>query len=336
MGSTKRSLVSGPGGLPAGSNPERTAALALCAGDGILGSGVYLGENGRGSDSRRRRHAPRLAFRPCIPAGMALSSLEELVWLLVFPAARRGWTWRGVGWSVGVGALLTVGLVAQHLGLDRTSEAVSAFLTSLTILFVPLLMTVVLRKPPRALLWVGIALATIGVWLMTGQTPSGFGRGELLGLTGAFGFSLYILAVNAAVARESAYRMTAGQFITVGLLCLLTCAFLRGGAHQLTPAATIHLLSQTPVWLNLLLLSAFPTIAAFGLLTFFQPKLDPTRAALIYLLEPIIASVYAMVAVGHYPGKSAWAGAILILLANALVEALSSRQIHAQTPVVID
>src|SRR5207253_2740481 len=80
-------------------------------------------------------------------------------------------------------------MMGQQLGLDRTSQAVSAFLTSLSILFVPLLMLLVLRRPPPAALWLGVALAGAGIWLMTGAAPGGFGPGELLGLCCSILFS---------------------------------------------------------------------------------------------------------------------------------------------------
>ena len=83
-----------------------------------------------------------------------------------------------IGRSIVLGAMLSCGMIVQHLGLDRTSEAVSAFLTSLTILFVPLILTLALRKPPAPVMWLGVVIATAGVWLMTGAAPSGFGVGE--------------------------------------------------------------------------------------------------------------------------------------------------------------
>ena len=249
-------------------------------------------------------------------------AVAAIVWLIIFPRARRGWTWRGALLGAGAGALCALGLVLQHIGLDRTSEAVSAFLTSLTILFVPLIMLFA-GRPPRPVLWVGVALASAGVWLMTGATPHGFGWGEVLGLGCAFAFSLYILAVNAAVEVESPYRVTVAQFAVVALVCLITCAFLPGGRAAL--AETGRILAWRDVWLNTLLLTVFPTLIAFSLLTFFQPKVDPTRAALVYLAEPVFATIYAAVVVGHRTGPTAMAGAALILAANALVEILSAR-----------
>lgn len=300
---------------------ERGAVIALLAGTVCWGCG-FTWAKAAGEAVQRSAGLPAGdPFGPIFVLGWRFLA-AAVVWLIVFPAARRGWTARGAVLGAGVGALCALGLVVQHVGLDRTSEAVSAFLTSLTILFVPLIMLAA-GRPPRPVLWLGVALASAGVWLMTGATPRGFGWGEVLGLACAFTFSIYILAVNLAVKIESPYRVTAAQFVTVGVACLLTCALLPGGRSALAHGSRI--LATRDVWLNTLLLTIFPTLIAFSLLTFFQPKVDPTRAALIYLAEPVFATVYAALAAGHRTGRIALAGAGLILVANALVEIVSTR-----------
>jgi drug/metabolite transporter (DMT)-like permease len=269
-----------------------------------------------------------------LPDGSTFGPIFVLAWrfalaglavLILVPRARRGWTWRGAGRIAFTGLLLAAGLVLQHTGLDRTDEAVSAFLTSLTILFVPMILTVALRKPPAPVMWLGVLIATGGVWLMTGATAKGFGVGEALGLACAFTFSLYVLAVNAVAKTEDAWRMTAGQFLVVGLACLLACAAVEGN-HALRPDLGLGLLrSNSAIWRNIALLTLFPTIGAFSLLNHFQPKLDPTRAALIYLMEPVVAAAYAWAMVGRALGLMTLAGAALILVANVLVELLAAR-----------
>jgi hypothetical protein len=52
------------------------------------------------------------------------------------------------------------------------------------------------------------------------------------------------------------------------------------------------------VGMNLALMILFVTIGAFGLQTFFQPYIDPTRAALLYLVEPIFAALYPWIVHG--------------------------------------
>jgi drug/metabolite transporter (DMT)-like permease len=89
----------------------------------------------------------------------------------------------------------------------------------------------------------------------------------------------------------------------------------------------MRLVSSGPaVWANLLALAVFPTVGAFTLLNFFQPRLDPTHSALIYLMEPVIAAVYAFVFAGRTMHPLMLVGAVLILAANVLVELLKGRE----------
>lgn len=312
-----------PPSPPATAHPHR-AALALLLATVLWGVGFTWAKAAGEAVHRAVGLPDGSAFGPIFVLAWRFT-LAGLIVFVAAPRARAGWTARGMRRIAGVGVLLAAGLIVQHMGLDLTTEAVSAFLTSLTILFVPLLLTLGLRKPPAPVMWLGVVLATVGVWLLIGATPQGFGAGEALGLACALGFSFYILAVNALARDEDAWRMTAGQFIAVGLVCFAACAVVPGRAH-VRPGAAIELLfSSRAVWLNVLLMTLFPTIGAFGLLNHFQPKLDPTRAALIYLMEPVVAAAYAWAAAGRTLGASSLAGAGLILAANLVVEALANR-----------
>ena len=211
------------------------------------------------------------------------------------------------------------------LGLDRTSEAVSAFLTSLTVVFVPLLMVVIVRRPPRAALWLPVGLAALGIWLMTGAAPTGFGVGEVLGLACAVIFSAHMIALGEVARWDSPWQMAAGQFLSVGIGSAVTCLFVSRGSVPLTLSTQWAILIGSELWLYVVLLIVVSTMAAFGLMFYFQPKLDPTRAALIYLAEPIFAALYAYVAVGRTLSAIALLGAGLILAANVLVEILERR-----------
>jgi drug/metabolite transporter (DMT)-like permease len=312
---------------------QRTAELALIVGTVFWGCGFTWAKSGADAIHHTLGLSQGTPFGPIFLLGWRFL-LGGIVWLVLFPASLRGWSVASLLRGMLLGLLCAAGLIVQHLGLDRTSEAVSAFLTSLTILFVPLLMTIGLRRPPRPALWAGVGLATVGVWLMTGATPSGFGLGEVLGLLCSFAFSLYILAVNAILTRESPWRITGAQFLTIACICFLTCACLR--ADLLRPFMIGHVLRERQVWSNLLLLSLFPTLMAFGLLTHFQPRIDATRAALIYLLEPIFAAVYAAIAAHRHIGLQSIFGAALILGANVLVEVISSRTKEVPRTMLVD
>ena len=320
---------------------ERTATIALLVATLFWGSGFTWAKSG-GEAVNRLLELPNgsaagpvwlLAFR---------FVLAGALWMVIFPASRRGWTWRGAGRTAVAGLLLASGLVTQHLGLDRASEAVTAFLTSLTILFVPLLMTLFLRRPPPGILWAGVGLATVGVWMMTGASPGGFGVGEALGLACAVLFSLHIIAINIVVTRDDPARVAPGQFFTVGVVCAVTCLFVERGPEALLPGRSIELALHADARWNLLLMIVLVTICAFGLQTHFQPRIDPTRAALLYLVEPIFAAAYAWIFAGRGLAAIAAAGAGLILAANVMVEMIQSRRRSrplmdaGQGPAIVD
>jgi drug/metabolite transporter (DMT)-like permease len=248
-----------------------------------------------------------------------------LCWLILIPGARRHWSWASAGRSVGLGGLLWAGQTVQMLGLDRTSEAVNAFLTSLTVVFVPLLMVVIVRRPPRAALWLPVGLAALGIWLMTGAAPTGFGVGEVLGLACAVMFSAHMIALGEVARWDSPWQMAVGQFLSVGIGAAVTCLFVMRGPVPLTLSMQWTIMIGSELWLYVILLVVVSTMTAFGLMFYFQPKLDPTRAALIYLAEPIFAALYAYVAVGRTLSLIALLGAGLILAANVLVEVLERR-----------
>lgn len=269
-----------------------------------------------------------------LPSGSAFGPLLLLawrfmlaggVWLLCFPASRQGWTWTSVRHAVSLGGLLWLGLTLQMLGLDRTSEAVNAFLTSLAVVFVPSIMLVVIKRPPSLRMWAAVAMATLGVWLMTGAAPTGFGLGEVLGLGCALVFAVHMILLGEFGRRDTAWRLAVGQFFSVGLGAALGCLCVDPGLGQAGFSLHWALVTQTQVWASVVSLVAVSTMLAYGLMFHFQPQLDPTRAALLYLAEPIFATLFAYLVAGRSLSPLAWCGAGLLLLANVCAELLGQR-----------
>ncbi|CAN5409754.1 DMT family transporter [soil metagenome] len=270
----------------------------------------------------------RLGLAEHDPAGPVLMlgwrfTLAAVAWFLAFPQSRRGWTKLSFQRGVMLGVLMAIGMALQMLGLDRTAPAVSAFLTALTVLFVPLISLARFFRSPSLVMWIGVGLATVGIWMMTGATPTGFGLGELLGVGCAIAFSVYLLAVNAIVPRDNPFRMTGLSMLVAGLLCFAVAFGLIAHAGGRMDWGFVL---AAPAWPRLLLLVCFPTVAAFGILTHFQPRIDATRASLLYLFEPVFAAIYDYIENGRMLIPIALAGATLIIVANVLVEVWSRRK----------
>jgi len=114
--------------------------------------------------------------------------------------------------------------------------------------------------------------------------------------------------------------------MVTGLCGIVVCSCFAVGRHCLEPSEWHQILKARDVWLHLALLIPLPTLGAFGLMMYFQPRVDPSRAALIYLIEPVFAAGYAWISIGRKLGLIEILGAGLILAANVLVEFLTSRR----------
>jgi len=242
--------------------------------------------------------------------------IASVIWLIVFPRSLHGWSMRTVFRSMILGGVFGIGMILQATGLARTTASLSAFLTSLTILFVPLIMTVALKKSPTMVMWAGVAIATVGIYLFTGAT-SGFNLGALLGLGCAVVFSTYLILLNRLSVGQSPWRLMFGQLVVVMLVSLLATVMLY--PHLISHQAIVQAVRPPVIW-NVLLLAIVATILANGLMVFYQPLIDPTRAAMIYLTEPIFASVFAYFLIEESLSIKAMAGGAMILFANLLVE----------------
>src|SRR5688500_4229659 len=114
---------------------------------------------------------------PLIAARFAIGALV----LAPIAVVRRSLRSHGLPRARAVAAVArTARSVFQTTGLQYATSSVSAFLTYLLVVFVPLLSALVLRRPPRSATAIGVAIAVVGLWLLTEGAGIGLGRGEVL------------------------------------------------------------------------------------------------------------------------------------------------------------
>ncbi len=252
--------------------------------------------------------------------------LAALAWALLFPRSVRGWSKTTLRGGVAGGLFLSVGMLLQHYGLSYTSESLSAFLTSLTIIFTPIAAALILKHRVSSALWCAIGLATLGVALMTLYREEGrFEIGTLLGLLCAVVFSGHLLVVDYFGKREDPWRFTLAQLVVAGIVFVSYALWRFGGDISLAPRVVIEAFDS---WKFTALTAAavfFATLVTFGLMFRFQPRTTPTRAALVYLTEPLFATAYAWFAADRTIGLGAWLGAGLIILGNVVAELFARR-----------
>ncbi|MBN1475686.1 DMT family transporter [Candidatus Sumerlaeota bacterium] len=225
--------------------------------------------------------------------------LVVLWWPRSLRVRGHGRAWAGSLW---LGFLLAVGFVAQGAGLFWTSASNSAFITSLYVVFVPILQTLWLRRRPHGRTMMGLPLCFAGLLLLTRPWESGFSPGDLWTLLCAFAFSVYIIELQRLSVGIDLGHLLLGQFIAVAALCLVGCLF-----EEST-------LSIAPLeWAVIVHLGVLCTFVATLLQSRFQRDTTPTRAALLFMGEPVIAALLAWGMRGEMLGALGLLGAGLIL-----------------------
>ena len=151
--------------------------------------------------------------------------------------------------GAGAGLALATGYVFQTVGLQYTSSSVSAFLTYLLVVFVPVLSSLLLRRPPLPSTVAGVALAVGGLLALTAGAGDGgglgLGRGELLSVGCAVAFAVHIVLLGAWAPKHDVTALNCVQFAVVaGLLVVpapsaaATASRPRPGGRRSTPASS--------------------------------------------------------------------------------------------------
>lgn len=227
-------------------------------------------------------------------------------------AKRDSWVW-----GTFTGVLLGIGYLFQTMGLQITTASKSAFLTSLYIVLVPLLSSLVYRVVPQLREIFGVAVATGGMALMSWQGESlSLNRGDWLTLGCAVVFAGHILSVGKAA--ES------GDTALVSLLQIVVSAVLFWGLVVVTPPGAE--VRWTPGLIRAILVTGVgATALTFLLQTWAQQYTSPTRASLLFSLEPVFGAWTAWLWAGETLGQTAWLGAALILTGILIVELKPAR-----------
>lgn len=211
-----------------------------------------------------------------------------------------------------LGFFLFLGFVAQTIGLNYTTASKSAFITSMMVVFVPLLQLVVERRSPTLGNAAGVIVVSAGLWLLTSPSGSSFTSGDGLTLLSAVLFAVYIVYLDVV-----SHEMTTPQLAFLQSACVAFCSVISVLLFEDAWWVPSVRLIGTLVYLTLL-----ATVLTTYIQTRFQKDTTPTRAVIIFTIEPVIAAALAYVILGEELGMVGLAGGGLII-AGVLLSELS-------------
>lgn len=223
------------------------------------------------------------------------------------------------------GLFLTTGYQFQTVGLRLTTPSKSAFITGMTVIFVPLLVTIPRLRPagtnaPRWNAFSGAFLAFVGIVFLTTPAHAGLAfrtinTGDLLTLVCAFGFACHVLAL--------AHFSPKMRFEQLALLQVSFAAIYMAISLPIFERPHLHWSARVIVALGVAALLA--TAAAFTIQSWAQQILPATHTAVLFTLEPVFAWLTSWMLLGEHLGPRSGAGALLILVGICLTELLPSR-----------
>ena len=221
-----------------------------------------------------------------------------------------------------LGLLMFGGFLTQMLALNEISPGVSAFLTSLYVVFTALIGLALRKHPLSGTLVVGVLLATFGAGFIDGPPHLTWGWGELLTVFSALLFAFHILATDSVTKKVEPMALTQASFIVVVIASTLTLLIVMIAAPEDAPNLNqlTSLLLQVDILIWLLLLGLLGSCIAILLLNIYQRHLHPVHAAIIYALEPLWATLYAITEGLNEPTFWLLMGGGVLLLGNILVE----------------
>jgi drug/metabolite transporter (DMT)-like permease len=241
-------------------------------------------------------------------------TIAAAIMLVAFWRSVRALDRRQVAIGVGLGALYGLAQIAQTQGLATTPASVSGFITGTYVVLTPLFTAVLLREKVAGSTRAAVALATVGLALLS---LGGFsvGAGEAITLLGAALYALHIVGLSRFSGSDIAVGLSALQVVVIAVICLIGAA--PGG---------ITLPNGVGEWVTVLYMVVFASILALWAQTWAQAHLPATRAAIIMTVEPVFAAFFAVTLGDESLTTRMVLGGALVLTAMYAVELLARRK----------
>lgn len=202
-----------------------------------------------------------------------------------------------------LGSILFLVFAFITFGIKSTSASNAGFLVSLTVIFVPLLLAIFLRKKPEKRIFLGVSLALTGIGFLTLNDQLKISSGDFLCILGALFYAIHIIVTGKLTKDVDSITLGVLQLGFTGAWGLLSSILFE----------TPQLPSTTESWISVLGLGVLCSAIGFVVQTAAQKYTTPTNTGLLFSLEPVFAALFAVVFAGEKLTTKGYLGAILVL-----------------------
>lgn len=214
-------------------------------------------------------------------------------------------------WKAGIpcGIALFAATATQQIGLIYTTAGKGGFITTMYIILVPIFGLFLKQKPPKTV-FISVALAAVGLYLISGAGFSAINIGDVLMLLCAVAFAFQILIMDRYAGELNSIALNLSQ--------ALVCAILSG---------ICMLIFDTLVWENILA-CWFPLCyagilsmgLAYTLQIVGQKFIEATTASLLMSFESVFAALFGWLLLNETFTITEGTGCLLVFAAIMLTQ----------------
>jgi drug/metabolite transporter (DMT)-like permease len=205
------------------------------------------------------------------------------------------------------GFFLFIGSALQQVGLLYTTAGNAGFITSLYVVFVPIILYLIWREKFHWMAIIAVALAGVGTFLLSTGGKLVLQKGDVIELGGALFWTLHVIVLGKYASKFEPISFSVGQLIVCGILNLI-----------------IGIFSEPSIAFNRSLVIAITYTAFFSLglcytlQVWAQRHTPPADAALILSLESVFAVITGWWLLNEKLATIQIMGCILIFIAVLL------------------
>ena len=204
------------------------------------------------------------------------------------------------------GFCLFVGYAFQNFGLMQTTPSKSAFITSVSVIMVPMLLVIFRLKIIQNRIWLATFLAVIGLYILLDPTGAGLNFGDILTFGCALSFAIHIIF-------QDRYLSNGVDVVNFFLTQMMFITIFSFAAAMLFEGSVVHLTDR--LLIAIIITGILATFVCFLLMIWSQTILGATQTAILLSLEPVFAALFSTFFAGEILGFYGWIGGSIVVVA---------------------
>ena len=213
--------------------------------------------------------------------------------------------------SIITGIILSIAILVQQVGVEMTLTAKSGFISSLTIIFVPIILFIFLKKKIKLITFIFIITSLIGAFLLNFHSASLLNIGDLLCLFSTICFSIDIIIVSSLTKKIDTLKFSLFRFVIFFIMSLIGIFVFK---------EKIDLVNIENATIAIIYSGIFVIGLAYTGQIIGERLCPPIIATLIMSLEGASAAILGYFILGQTLNIVQIIGCIIVIISNILVQ----------------